>query len=73
MSKRQHEVFSQANSGRRMPQVASTIIAEYAGHMALDTTRLYIHMSGRDISAVVASRMEDLDAWIAAALKEVDG
>jgi transposase len=24
MSKRQHEVFSQANSGRRMPQVAST-------------------------------------------------
>jgi hypothetical protein len=23
-SKRQHEVFSQANSGRRMPQVAST-------------------------------------------------
>jgi hypothetical protein len=24
MSKRQHEVFSQAHSGRRMPQVAST-------------------------------------------------
>jgi integrase/recombinase XerD len=53
--------------------IAEHIIAEYAGHLALDTTRLYIHMSGRDISAVVASRMEDLDGWIAAALKEVDG
>jgi len=53
--------------------IAEHIIAEYAGHMALDTTRLYIHMSGRDISAVVASRMQDLDGWIVATRKEVDG
>ena len=50
--------------------IAEHIIAEYAGHRSLDTTRLYIHMSGRDISAAVTSRMEDLDAWIAATLKE---
>lgn len=47
------------------------IIAEYAGHRSLETTQLYIHMSGRDISTVVASRMEDFEAWVAATLKEV--
>jgi integrase/recombinase XerD len=52
--------------------IAEHIIAEYAGHKSLDTTRLYIHLSGRDISAAVTSRMEDLDAWIAATLKEVE-
>ncbi len=52
--------------------IAEQIIAEYAGHKSLDTTRLYIHMSGRDISAAVTGRMEDLDAWIAATLKEVE-
>lgn len=52
--------------------IAEHIIAEYAGHKSLDTTRLYIHLSGRDISAAVSSRMEDLDAWIAATLKEVE-
>lgn len=50
--------------------IVEHIIAEYAGHRSLDTTRLYIHMSGRDISAAVTSRMEDLDTWIAATLKE---
>ena len=52
--------------------IAEHIIAEYAGHKSLDTTRLYIHMSGRDISAAVASRMEEFEAWIAATLKEVE-
>jgi integrase len=52
--------------------IAEHIIAEYAGHKSLDTTRLYIHLSGRDLSAAVTSRMEDLDAWIAATLKEVE-
>jgi integrase/recombinase XerD len=52
--------------------IAEQIIAEYAGHKSLDTTRLYIHMSGRDISAAVIGPMEDLDAWIAATLKEVE-
>jgi integrase/recombinase XerD len=53
--------------------IAEHIIAEYAGHATLDTTRLYIHMSGRDISEAVANRMEDLEAWIVAILKEEDG
>jgi integrase/recombinase XerD len=53
--------------------IAEHIIAEYAGHATLDTTRLYIHMSGRDISEAVANRMEDLEAWIVAILKEGDG
>ncbi len=52
--------------------IAEQIIAEYAGHKSLDTTRLYIHMSGRDIAAAVTGRMEDLDTWIAATLKEVE-
>jgi site-specific recombinase XerD len=52
--------------------IAEHIIAEYAGHRALDTTRLYIHLSGRDISAAVASRMEDFEAWIEATLKEAE-
>ncbi|GHO90127.1 integrase [Reticulibacter mediterranei] len=53
--------------------IAEHIIAEYAAHKSLDTTRLYIHMSGRDISAAVASQMEDFEAWIAATLEEVEG
>lgn len=49
--------------------VPDHIIAQYAGHRSLDTTRLYIHLSGRDISIAVAQKMSDLDNWIASALQ----
>jgi integrase/recombinase XerD len=50
--------------------VPEHVIASYAGHRSLETTRLYLHMSGRDISSVVTRRMEELDAWVATSLGE---
>lgn len=50
--------------------VEEHVIAEYAGHRSLETTKLYIHMSGRNVVVAVARRMEDFEAWVATTLKE---
>ena len=38
-------------------------IATFAGHRSLASTLLYIHVSGRDLSAKVAATMQHLHAW----------
>ncbi len=45
-------------------------IAEYAGHRNLETTRLYIHLSGRDLADRIKSSMSGLDQWIDTVLHE---
>lgn len=44
--------------------VPEQVIAQYAGHRSVETTRIYIHLSGREISATVAEKMDDFDKWI---------
>jgi len=51
--------------------VPEHVIAEYAGHRSLETTKLYIHMGGRDITAAVARRMEGMERWMATCLPEL--
>ena len=36
-------------------------IAQYAGHRNLETTKLYIHLSGRETAEQVRVRLQDLD------------
>ncbi|MFN8475528.1 MAG: tyrosine-type recombinase/integrase [Anaerolineae bacterium] len=48
-------------------------IAAFAGHRSVQTTLLYIHLSGRDLAAKVAQGMADLHAWRVACLGEVLG
>lgn len=50
--------------------IAEQVIAEYAGHRSIETTRIYIHLSGREIGAAVARKMEDFDRWIERSLAE---
>lgn len=38
-------------------------IATFAGHRSLASTLLYIHLSGRELSAKLATTMEHLHAW----------
>lgn len=38
-------------------------IALFAGHRSLETTRLYIHLSGRELHAKLASGMASIHAW----------
>jgi integrase/recombinase XerD len=52
--------------------VPEQIIAQYAGHRSIETTRIYIHMSGRDISASVAQKMEDFNRWVEASLAAME-
>ena len=46
-------------------------IATFAGHRSIQTTLLYIHLSGRDLAAKLAHGMAQLHAWRTAMLKEV--
>jgi len=45
-------------------------IATYAGHRSVQTTLLYIHLSGIDLAAAVATSMADLDRWVAIQLED---
>jgi integrase/recombinase XerD len=47
-------------------------IALYAGHRSLETTMLYIHLSGVDLTAAVTRSLAGFEQWIARILKEAD-
>jgi integrase len=38
-------------------------IAAFAGHRSLQTTLLYIHLSGRELAAKLESGMASIHAW----------
>jgi site-specific recombinase XerD len=46
-------------------------IATFAGHRSLASTLLYIHLSGRELSAKLATAMQHLHAWHVQHLAEV--
>jgi len=45
-------------------------LATYAGHRTPQTTLLYIHLSGRDLSNKLARSMAGMDQWLASVLME---
>lgn len=45
-------------------------IARFAGHRSIQTTMLYIHLSGRDLAAKVARGMAGIHAWRVQALAD---
>jgi integrase/recombinase XerD len=47
-------------------------IALYAGHRSLQTTMLYIHLSGVDLTAAVTRSLAGFERWIAMILEEAD-
>jgi site-specific recombinase XerD len=47
-------------------------IALYAGHRSLQTTMLYIHLSGVELVEAVTRGMAGIDRWLAAALQEME-
>jgi site-specific recombinase XerD len=48
-------------------------IATFAGHRSIQTTLLYIHLSGRELSAKLADGMAQIHAWRVSMLQEVLG
>ncbi len=48
-------------------------IATFAGHRSIQTTLLYIHLSGRELSAKLADGMAHIHAWRVSMLQEVLG
>jgi integrase/recombinase XerD len=46
-------------------------IATFAGHRSLQTTLLYIHLSGRELVEKVAKAMDEIHAWRVKTLAEV--
>jgi len=46
-------------------------IAAFAGHRSIQTTLLYIHLSGRELASKLAKGMAEIHAWRARVLKEV--
>lgn len=46
-------------------------IAEFAGHRSLETTRLYIHLSGRDLKEKLRRGMASIHAWREATLQRL--
>jgi integrase/recombinase XerD len=45
-------------------------IADFAGHSSLDTTALYIHLSGRDLKEKLARSMTSIHAWRLSIIEE---
>jgi site-specific recombinase XerD len=45
-------------------------IATYAGHRSVQTTMLYVHLSGVELAAAVATGMAGIDRWVAALLED---
>lgn len=46
-------------------------IATFAGHRSIQSTLLYIHLSGRELSAKLAQGMAEIHAWRVSMLREV--
>lgn len=46
-------------------------IATFAGHQSLDTTLLYIHLSGRELSDKMTKGMESIHAWRVQTIKTI--
>ncbi len=46
-------------------------IATFAGHRSIQSTLLYIHLSGRELSAKLAQGMAEIHAWRVSTLREV--
>ena len=46
-------------------------IAAFAGHRSIQTTLLYIHLSGRELALKLAKGMAEIHAWRTRVLKEV--
>ncbi len=46
-------------------------IAAFAGHRSIQTTLLYIHLSGRELASKLAKGMAEIHAWRTRMLKEV--
>jgi len=46
-------------------------IAKFAGHRSLETTQIYIHLSGRELSKKFESSMNSVHAWRMAMLAEI--
>ncbi len=46
-------------------------IAAFAGHRSIQTTLLYIHLSGRELAAKLAKGMAEIHAWRTRITKEV--
>jgi integrase len=48
-------------------------IATFAGHRSIQTTMLYIHLSGRDLAKKLARGMAEIHAVRVTAMREVLG
>ena len=48
-------------------------IVTFAGHRSVQTTLMYIHLSGRDLGPKYARAMEDIRQWSIDGLSEGDG
>lgn len=46
-------------------------IANFAGHRSLETTQIYIHLSGRDLAKKIDDGMSSIHAWRIAVLAEI--
>jgi integrase len=46
-------------------------IATFAGHRSIQTTLLYIHLSGRELAVKLARGMAEIHAWRTRMLKEI--
>lgn len=46
-------------------------IAAFAGHRSIQTTLLYIHLSGRELASKLAKGMNEIHAWRTQVLKEM--
>ena len=46
-------------------------IAEFAGHKSIQTTLLYIHLSGRDLATKLAQGMAQIHTWRIQMMKEI--
>lgn len=45
-------------------------IATYAGHRSVQTTLLYVHLSGVELAQAVATGMAELDRWVATVMEQ---
>ena len=46
-------------------------IAQFAGHRSLETTKIYIHLSGRDLAEKLEKGMNQIHAWRIAVMTEL--
>lgn len=46
-------------------------IAQFAGHRSLETTKIYIHLSGRDLAEKLEQGMNQIHAWRIAMMAEI--